>query len=295
MKTTLPGLCIALLLCIGNVYAQELKHTEKTTKEFTFEKKDISNTLIIENINGSIQVTGYSGDKIIVEVTRTVRAKTQARFDKAKEEINMGVIDLADTIILYSSDGCRTFGRSNANNRGRNGWSYNWNEKDCNTNYDYELDFVVKVPAGINIDVSTVNNGDVAVQGVSGVVIANNINGSIKLQNLVREAEASTINGNLDVEYTTNPKNNCRFYSLNGDINALFQKGLAAELSFESFNGNLYTNIDKIEALPARIEKSDKGNGIRYKINDNLYRTGKGGILLDFETFNGNVYLKERN
>lgn len=293
MKTTLLGIC--MVLCMGNIYAQ-LTHTDKTTKEFAFEKRDVNNTLLIENINGSITVTGYSGDKIVVEVTRTVRAKTQARFDKAKEEVKMGVIDLADSIILYSSDGCTRFGRGTPNNRGRNGWSYNWNERDgCRTEYDFELDFVVKVPAGINIDISTINHGDVAVQGVTGIVIANNINGSIKLQNLVREAEASTINGNLDVEYTTNPKRKCRFYTLNGDINALFQKGLAADLSFESFNGSFYTNIEKIEVLPAKIEKSDKGNGIRYKVMDNLFKTGPGGVMLDFETFNGNVYLKEKN
>ena len=156
MKTTL--LSIGIMLCMANVYAQ-LKHTEITSKEFTFEKKDVNNTLLIENINGSITVTGYSGDKILVQVTRTVRAKTQARFDKAKEEVKMGVIDLADSIILYSSDGCTRFGRGTANNRGRNGWSYNWNERDgCRTEYEYDLDFIVKVPAGINIDVSTINN-----------------------------------------------------------------------------------------------------------------------------------------
>jgi hypothetical protein len=171
MKTTL--LSIGIALCMVNVYAQ-LTHTEKSTKEFTFEKKDVNNTLLIENINGSVAVTGYSGDKIVVEVTRTVRAKTQARFDKAKEEVKMGVIDLADSIILYSSDGCTRFGRGTPNNRDRNGWSYNWNERDgCRTEYEFELDFVVKVPAGINIDVSTINNGDVAVQGVTGIVIAN--------------------------------------------------------------------------------------------------------------------------
>lgn len=293
MKTIL--LSIGIALCMVNVYAQ-LTHTDKSIKEFTFEKKDINNTLLIENISGSITVTGYTGDKVVVEVTRIVRAKTQARFDKAKQEVQMGVIDLADSIILYSSDGCTTFGRGTTKNRGRNGWSYNWNERDgCRTEYDFELNFVVKVPAGINVDISTINNGDVAVQGVTGIVIANNINGSIKLQDMVREAEASTINGNLDVEYTTNPKKKCRFYTLNGDINALFQKGLAADLSFESFNGNFYTNIEKIEVLPAKIEKSDKGNGIRYKVMDNLFKTGQGGVMLDFETFNGNVYLKERN
>jgi hypothetical protein len=47
--------------------------------------------------------------------------------------------------------------------------------------------------------------------------------------------------------------------------------------------------------LPAKVERSEKGEGIRYKVHGNRYQVGNGGgAFLDFETFNGNVYLKER-
>ncbi|HEY9006834.1 MAG TPA: hypothetical protein VIM75_11900 [Ohtaekwangia sp.] len=286
---------IGMLLAAAGLHAQT--HTEKITKEFTFEKKSADNALMIANINGSIKVEGYTGDKILVEVTKTIYAKTQARLEKGKEKIQLGVIDRADSIILYAEGECNKFGRkTNRGGKNQRGWGYSWenNDRSCNEEYDYRLDFFVKVPASINIDVSTINNGDVSVQQVSGVVIANNINGSIKLQNLVREAVASTINGDVDIDYSTNPKKDCRFYSLNGDINAQFRKGLGANLSFESFNGNFFTNIDKLETMPVQIEKSNNGEGIRYKINGNRYQAGAGGALLDFETFNGNVYLKEK-
>jgi DUF4097 and DUF4098 domain-containing protein YvlB len=156
------------------------------------------------------------------------------------------------------------------------------------------MDFTLKVPFAMNVVVSTVNDGNIVIQQVGGAVQANNVNGSIKLANLTRETHASTINGDVDIEYDKNPGKECRFYSLNGDINAFFQKGLAANLSFESFNGEFYTNIDKIEHLPASVESSKKGEGIKYKVNGNRYKVGTGGALLDFETFNGNVYLKEK-
>jgi hypothetical protein len=74
----------------------------------------------------------------------------------------------------------------------------------------------------------------------------------------------------------------------------LFQPGLSANMRFESFNGEFFTNLNSIESLPAKVEKASHGEGIRYKINGNRYQIGSGGPLLDFETFNGNVYLKER-
>ncbi len=75
----------------------------------------------------------------------------------------------------------------------------------------------------------------------------------------------------------------------------MVRKGLAANLRFESFNGEFYTNIDKLETLPPEIEKNTKDDLIKYKIAGNRYRAGNGGVKMDFETFNGNVYLKEKN
>lgn len=277
--------------------------SEKITKEYTFEKKTADNAVLIANMNGNVKVTGYEGDKIMLEVTRTVFAKTDARLEKGKQEVQLGLIDRADTLIFYTEFGCNTFGRKFVYNKkdkwNNGGWGYNWdcnnNNRNCRPEYDHKMDFVLKVPANVHVIVSTINDGDISVANMKGLVDANNINGSIKLSNLVREAKASTINGDVDIEYTTNPADDCRFYTLNGDINALFQKGLTASLSFESFNGSFYTNIDKMMQLPAKVEKSEKGDGIRYKVHGNRYQVGSGGgAFLDFETFNGNVYLKEK-
>jgi hypothetical protein len=288
----LPMLMLTLLS-----HAQEFN--EKITKEFSFEKKGPENALMVANLFGHIKVTGYEGDKIVVEVSKTVYGKTETRLAHGKEEVQLGVIDRADTIILHVQDGCNSFGprnqRKGRNGWFKNGWGYNWdNRNDCHNDYDYKMDFTIRVPYGTNLLVSTINDGDIIVENVKGTVDANNINGSIRLTNLVKEAEASTINGDVDIEYSTNPAKDCRFYSLNGDINASFQKGLAASLSFESFNGQFYTNIDNLQPLPLQVVRNQGKQGVKYKVNGNRYQIGKGGAFLDFETFNGNVYLKEK-
>jgi DUF4097 and DUF4098 domain-containing protein YvlB len=141
--------------------------------------------------------------------------------------------------------------------------------------------------------VSTVNKGDIEVLNVSGIVVANNVNGSITLNHLKSETVAHTVNGDVDLSYDVNPSGNCRFYTLNGDINADFSPGLAANVSFESFNGSFFTNLHEMELLPVTMEKIENKPGVKYKIKGNRYKVGPGGANLDFETFNGNVYLKE--
>jgi len=280
-------------------------HSEKIAKEFSFEKRGVDNAIIVANINGDITVEGYAGDKIILEVSKFIYAKTNERLEKGKTQVQLGVIDRADTLIFFVEGIGSQFGRKvdgrNRDNRSKGEWGYDWccngncnTNCDCRTEFDYKMDFVLKVPTSVHVVTSTINDGDIAITNVSGAVKANNINGSIKLNKLVREVSASTINGDVDVEYSANPKKDCRFYTLNGDINAWFQRGLAASMSFESFNGSFYTNIEKLESMPVQVEKKDAPQGVKYKVNGNRFKIGSGGAFLDFETFNGDVYLKEK-
>jgi hypothetical protein len=252
-------------LAMAGTSALAQTHTEKITREFSFEKVSPDNALMIANINGDVKVVGYEGTKIQVEITKTISGKTQTRVEEGKTAIQLGVIDEVDSIILYVEGSCSTFSKYDGKkfrngNRWMRNWGYSWNDcgKNCDEKFGYTMDFVVKVPAGINVMVSTINDGEISVENVKGIVQASNINGGIKLKNLMREADASTINGDVDIEYAKNPVKDCKFYSLNGDINAYFQKGLAANFSFESFNGDFYTDIEPLESLPVKVVRKLK-------------------------------------
>lgn len=283
-------------------------HQEKLQRELAFEKKSESNTLMVANINGSVEVKAYGGDKIRVEVEKIIMAKTESRLEKGKQELALGIIDLADTLILYVDGLCNKFTRNSgrsgtrtkrSNSWGYHGWGYQW--EDCDEDkswrkdegYEYRFNFIINVPAGINLSISTINNGDISVTDVTGVVKANHVNGSIRLNNMAGATVARTVNGDVELNYIRNPRADCQYYTLNGNIHANFKKGLTAELSFESFNGSFYTNINQLEALPTSLVKVEDGKGLKYKLGNNRYKIGAGGVHLDFETFNGNVYLKE--
>lgn len=288
-----------LLLAVisSSVFAQQFSETIK--RELQFEKKSSANALMIANINGDVKVEGYSGDKILVTVEKEVRAKTDARLEKGKNEIQLGVIDLSDTLILYVKGTCSDFGPANRryhrNERAGKGWNYDWSSwgEDCREEFKFLMHFTVKVPSSVSLALSTINDGEIVVQNIKGGVYADNINGGIKLTQISGETHVSSINGDVSLDYSANPSGPCRFYALNGDINASFKKGLGASVSFESFNGNFFTNVDQIESLPVALEKKPKKDGLEYKVKGNRFKVGQGGVLLDFETFNGDVYLKE--
>ena len=289
------GILFFVLVLTGAAAGQS--HTETINKEFGFEKRGAGNALLILNINGAVTVEGHAGDKVLVEVRKSIRAKTEARLAEGKEEIQLGVIDRADTLILYVKGACASFGRLNKRRdwqRKFNGWGYDWSGDRCESRYDYTLDFVVKVPSSVHLAVSTVNRGDIEIRNTSGAVLADNVNGGVRLSGISGATQASSINGGLNLDFSGNPSGDSRFYSLNGDITANFRKGLAAQLAFKSFNGDLYSSVDELTPMPVQLEKTDRGgDGTRYRVSGNRYKVRQGGPLLDFETFNGDVYVKE--
>jgi len=291
----LPVMMVAIATTAGGQV-----FTETISRELTFEKKDKSNTLMLFNINGSVSLEGYAGDKILVEVKKTIRAKTDTRIEEGKQEIQLGVMDRADTIILYVNGACSTFGRQDRDRNWRSkykGWGYDWNKsrKSCESRYDYSMEFKIKVPSTINLVVSTINGGDLEITNSTGSVVADNVNGGIRLSQISGSTNASCINGEVNLDFSGNPPGDSRFYSLNGDITANFRKGLAAQLAFKSFNGDFYTSLTDVTPMAVQLEKTDKGGeGTRYRVSGNRYKVRQGGPLLDFETFNGDVILKEK-
>lgn len=296
MGGNMRWIVVMVIVClVGSAWGQT--HTEQIKKELSFELKNVTNTLIVDNVNGHITIEGYSGSAIIVEVEKKIQGKTTARLEEGRQEVQLGVIDLADTLILYVKGLCMDYRRGSEGRKGMEGttWGYQWNDcKDDEHEYDYQMNFRVRIPASVNIVARTVNEGDITVVNTEAKIKACNVNGGIRLSGVREATYATTINGDVDITYAANPSADCRFYTLNGDINAYFRKGLSSEVSFKSFNGDFYTNLADLNALPARIEKKSSGKGVKYKVDGNRYKTGNGGAHLDFETFNGDVYLREQ-
>lgn len=286
---------IYLFLLLGfTIHGQEYK--ENIKKELHFSSQSADNLFILKNINGNIDVEGYDGQTIILELVKTIKAESEAEKKKGMEEIQFGLIEKGDVIVVYMKNPCSNIDANQSSDELRKGMNMDW-KKNCKweTDYDFNLDYKVKVPKNIMVDISTINNGEVSLRNVSGALKAHNINGGITLDNIAGDVEANTINGDLNLTYIKNPTGKSTYHSLNGDINAFFQRGLSADMFFESFNGDFYTSLDNLQALPVELQKRvKKDKGVAYKVGGKSgVRVGQGTAHLDFQTFNGNVYVKE--
>jgi hypothetical protein len=274
MKTTI---FILLSIITQVVFSQELR------KEF-----DATNIkyLLVANIQGDIQVTGTNTDQIMLSANQTIKNKVNG------SDPEIGFLQEGDTLAVYIQSDCNHFSLNRRKSEGERNWGYsNWDE--CNKQTSIKVDFAIRVPLQTVVILSTINDGDIQVENIETPIWVNNINGHVNLTQVTNISDARTINGDVTIRFKNNPKQTGFFYTLNGNINAFFPADLEADISFKTFQGNFFTDFEKAKAGPPKIEATHREDGFIYKLDarSNI-RINNGGINLDFESFNGNLYLR---
>lgn len=268
--------------------AQEFK--THVSKEFSLKKPAAASTLCIYNIFGNVKVEGYSGDKVLIEVDQKLSAKTDEYLEEGKKEFRLEFEDAVDTLTAYIAEPY--------DSRPNREWKRNWGNTR-NIHYKYHLNFTIKVPFAMNLNVSTVNEGDVTVKDVTGSLSVHNVNGDITVANAKDGAiTASTVNGDVIVNHVSAPPTEARYHTINGKLDITYPANLSADLSFKSMNGSFYTDFEEVAYLPIKVVKTEekKASGTVYKLNKGTdVRIGNGGRSYRFETLNGNVYIKKQS
>ncbi|MEQ9374233.1 MAG: hypothetical protein RIG68_03605 [Imperialibacter sp.] len=281
-------LIIFLIGCFGYARATETEKI-KIEKTLKFATPSPDNVLEIYNINGSLQIEGYDGQEIMVTTELTISGKTQALLDKGKSEMSLGILEDDSALVLYN----KAPFIHNERIEGPCNCHWNWSK---DVDYKFSFDFKVKVPRGVNLHVRTVNDGFIAIDGMNSNVSAHHVNGDVTLTQMGGSVEARTINGELLVRHTKAPVGGNSYYSLNGDVNVYYPGEPDADITFKSFNGSFYTDMERLEVMPPAWTKevTEKNGSTRYKLTQkNNIKVGKGGNLLAFETFNGDIYVKK--
>jgi hypothetical protein len=236
--------------------------------------------LVVDNVFGSIQVTGYEGSTVQVDAVQTTRARSKEDIALAAKEVELKISEKANRIELYV-DG--PFRCRDGSTRSRH--------------FDYQVnyDFQVKVPRQCDLLVKTVTDGDLRVENVTGKFDVENVNGKIQMTDVSGSGRAHTVNGAVKVLFSRNPDSDCSFGSINGDVDVAFPQAPSADLWFKTFNGGAYTDFS-VTALPQPVSEPQRRNGkFVYKTNG-FYgaRVGNGGPQIKFDAFNGNIHVTSR-
>ena len=277
------ALILLILACtpfVGGDDGWRVSDTEDIRKTLEFPPGGAAHQLVIDNLNGSITVTGYDGSDVQVSAHRVSWGDSRDKLEEGEKKITLDITRDEGKIVLFvntpwrCSDGSPAFDRREY------------------YGYDADFTFDVRVPFATDVFLKTVNKGSVTVTGVNGAFEVHNVNGPVAMKGIGGSGLVSTVNGGLDVQFSRNPAARCGFRTVNGTIEISVPDDLSADLRLKTFNGDVRSDFE-VTGLPQQIPPPRKIGRRTVYGGDEFFtvRAGKGGPEMVFETLNGNIRI----
>jgi hypothetical protein len=252
-------------------------------------------TVKVSLLNGGISVVGYDGKEIVVEARS--RGGDNGDGDNSDEDRD------PDAEERRAKRKDKTAGMHRLQAAG-SGLSI---EEEDNVvrvevgNFSTTVDLQIQVPRQTSLELGSVNDGDIKVEGVSGEIEVNNTNGAVSITDASGSVVAHALNGEVVVSFVkVDPQKSMSFSSMNGDIDVTFPADVHADLRLKSDNGEIYSDFDivtKTRSNPEVDEKSSRrGDKNKHRVRFDRAVVGSlngGGPEIRFETFNGDIFVRK--
>ncbi|MDF1505001.1 DUF4097 family beta strand repeat-containing protein [Roseisolibacter sp. H3M3-2] len=256
----------ALLLAPAALAAQDGR---RETDAFTWQGSVPSGRWIhVRNLNGPIRVE-RGGDRVEVRADRRWGRDgdpKRVRFTAEKARDGQGMV-----ICAIWTEGTRC--DEDGYDTGRRRWS------DDEGDRWESVDFVVRVPEGVKVDVQTVNGG-LEVRGATAEVVARTTNGGVRAETLGGPVDARTTNGSIFASMrSVGSARDLDFRTTNGSVTVEMPSNLGAELEMSTVNGRVNTEF------PVTVSGRIDPRRLRATIGD-------GARRVRLHTVNGSVELR---
>jgi hypothetical protein len=214
------------------------------------------------NVNGRITAEPTDGKEVVVEGTRTAKARSD---EAAKEMLSKLEIreEVGGSTVRVESRPPRMSGFGG-----------------------HEIQWTVKVPKGLIVDFRTTNGG-IRMNGLSGEIHAKVTNGGVKGMGLVIDSlEASVVNGGVEIELGAplDATDSVDLITVNGGVTLAVPSESKATIAARAVNGGVRVS----DELKATQEEESHEFERRRRFNGTL---NGGGAKVNVNTTNGGVRI----
>lgn len=153
---------------------------------------------------------------------------------------------------------------------------------------------VARVPRRANLELSTVNDGDIVVRDVTGALQLENVNGPITATNINGAVIAESVNDAINVSFTGVSANEATsLSSLNGDIIVTLPAKAGAELRVDNAEGQIESDFE-LDVKPTKpsVTRNEGRGGVSVRVEDVIVATvNGGGPVIKLKTLNGQIKI----
>ncbi len=157
-------------------------------------------------------------------------------------------------------------------------------------------ELTISVPPDTSLTLRTMQ-GEINVEGVKGELDISSHNGQINLTHVSGSVLANTMNGAMKVSMdSVDPGKPLSFSSMNGTIDVTMPADFKANLKLRTDHGEIYSDFDFRLGGGAITQQNNTPDG-KFTVRMDRTITGTingGGTEATFKTYNGTIYLRKK-
>lgn len=180
-------------------------------------------------------------------------------------------------------------------------YSIDVEEEDNNISLDTDwrankVSVIARVPRLTNMELSTVNNGEIFVSNVTGKLLLENTNGPITATNISGSVVAESVNDDINVSFASlDSEQVMSFSSINGTLNIGLPAGAGAELHIDSDQGEITSEFEvEVQASKPIVSRENSRRGTEISVESVIIATIQGGgTIIKLKTLNGDINISK--
>jgi len=256
-----PGLILVFVFissCIIAVVDYSETGVARLSREFHKVVSFVSGgTLSLENVNGDVEIAGWDRDEVEISAERMIPLPYGRRIQWQPIRRSMPRVDF---------DKFEDFIKIKARSSG--------GDKEAAA-----VNFYLNAPHSIKLKDIVGREGNISLADLYGEAVIDLQNGKIKVENFSGSLIASLVKGIVEASlYDLRGEDEIRITVREGDITIHLQAEVKARVEASASNGNIYSDFDLKETLPAK------------KISGQI---GEGGAFISLSSLNGDIQIKK--
>jgi hypothetical protein len=279
------SLTLSLTLVAMLIGSMQVVNAAEKSYSLALSKPGEPVSIDIEVYRGSITLIGYKGDTIEISAKTSTFSGKDKDLKKVKAKINPNTSSRSTVGLKSVKSPSMRLEIEEKNN-----------EVEISSEVSNQhVDLVIKVPQRSSIEIDLYKGGDINIDGISGGLELEAYQGMIIAKNISGPIVAETARTDIVVSFADFAKASpSSLTSHLGNIDITLAKKVAANVNVQTYQGEVFSGIDKDFVVIDQIKKNKKGKKQKVMLGGIMQaKVNGGGQALSLISYSGNLYIRK--
>jgi hypothetical protein len=183
------------------------------------------------------------------------------------------------------------------------GYALEVDEHDNRISFDTDwrrnkVSVIARIPQRADLELSTIEDGEIIVTNISGNLELSNVNGPITASGISGSIIAESVNESIDLSFVTiDDANASSLETVNGELTVRLPANLGAQIHLDTSQGEIFSDFE-VEVLTSEptVIRNDDGSGSEVRIESVIIaNVNGGGPIIRMNSLNGDINIRKIN